>query len=47
MNKRIPQLLEGFTLLRQKRPGARLLLVGEPAERFATWVARADEEALV
>src|SRR5262249_16221678 len=34
MNKRIPQLLQAFTLLRQKRPGARLLLVGEPAERF-------------
>ena len=34
MNKRIPQLLEGFTLLRQKRPGARLLLVGDAAERF-------------
>jgi glycosyltransferase involved in cell wall biosynthesis len=34
MNKRIPQLLEGFTLLRQRRPGARLLLVGDTAERF-------------
>ena len=34
MNKRIPQLLEGFTLLRQSRPGARLLLVGDAAERF-------------
>jgi glycosyltransferase involved in cell wall biosynthesis len=34
MNKRIPQLLEAFTLLRQKRPGARLLLVGEATERF-------------
>jgi glycosyltransferase involved in cell wall biosynthesis len=34
MNKRIPSLLEAFTLLRQKRPGARLLLVGESAERF-------------
>jgi glycosyltransferase involved in cell wall biosynthesis len=34
MNKRIPSLLEGFMLLRQERPGARLLLVGESAERF-------------
>jgi glycosyltransferase involved in cell wall biosynthesis len=34
MNKRIPQLLEAFTLLRKERPGARLLLVGEAAERF-------------
>ncbi len=34
MNKRIPQLLEAFTLLRARRPGARLLLVGVPAERF-------------
>ena len=34
MNKRIPQLLEAFVLLRQRRPGARLLLVGEATERF-------------
>jgi glycosyltransferase involved in cell wall biosynthesis len=34
INKRIPQLLEAFMLLRQGRPGARLLLVGEAAERF-------------
>lgn len=34
MNKRIPQLLEAFTLLRARRPGARLLLVGVPTERF-------------
>ncbi len=34
MNKRIPQLLEAFSLLRRHRPGARLLLVGAPAERF-------------
>jgi glycosyltransferase involved in cell wall biosynthesis len=34
MNKRIPQLLEAFTLLRERRPGARLLLVGSAAERF-------------
>ena len=35
MNKRIPQLLEAFTLLRAAtRPGARLLLVGEATERF-------------
>jgi glycosyltransferase involved in cell wall biosynthesis len=34
MNKRIPQLLEAFVLLRERRPGARLLLVGEATERF-------------
>ena len=34
MNKRIPQLLEAFALLRGRRPGARLLLVGEATERF-------------
>jgi len=34
MNKRIPQLLEAFALLRARRPGARLLLVGAAAERF-------------
>ncbi len=34
MNKRIPELLEGFTLLRERRPGAKLLLVGEATERF-------------
>jgi glycosyltransferase involved in cell wall biosynthesis len=34
MNKRIPALLEAFTLLRRRRPGARLLLVGAATERF-------------
>jgi glycosyltransferase involved in cell wall biosynthesis len=34
MNKRIPQLLEAFALLRRDRPGARLLLVGASGERF-------------
>jgi glycosyltransferase involved in cell wall biosynthesis len=34
MNKRIPQLLEAFALLRRERPGARLLLVGAAGERF-------------
>jgi len=34
MNKRIPELLEAFTLLRRQRPGAKLLLVGEATERF-------------
>ena len=34
MNKRIPQLLEAFTLLRRRHPGARLLLVGVASERF-------------
>jgi glycosyltransferase involved in cell wall biosynthesis len=34
MNKRIPQLIEAFVLLRERRPGARLLLVGEATERF-------------
>ena len=34
MNKRIPQLLEAFASLQQRRPGARLLLVGSSAERF-------------
>ena len=34
MNKRIPQLLEAFSLLRRERPGARLLLVGAAGERF-------------
>jgi glycosyltransferase involved in cell wall biosynthesis len=34
VNKRIPQLLEAFALLRRRRPGARLLLVGAAAERF-------------
>jgi glycosyltransferase involved in cell wall biosynthesis len=34
MNKRIPQLLAAFALLRERRPGARLLLVGAAAERF-------------
>jgi glycosyltransferase involved in cell wall biosynthesis len=34
INKRIPALLEAFAALRARRPGARLLLVGEPSERF-------------
>jgi len=34
MNKRIPQLLEAFTLLRARRPGAKLMLVGTATERF-------------
>ena len=34
VNKRIPQVLEAFALLRQRRPGARLLLVGAAGERF-------------
>ena len=34
INKRIPALLEAFTLLRKKHPRARLLLVGEATERF-------------
>ena len=34
MNKRIPQLLEAFAVLRRRRPGARLLLVGAAGERF-------------
>ena len=34
INKRIPALLEAFAVLRERRPGARLLLVGEATERF-------------
>jgi glycosyltransferase involved in cell wall biosynthesis len=34
VNKRIPQLLEAFALLLERRPGARLLLAGASAERF-------------
>jgi glycosyltransferase involved in cell wall biosynthesis len=34
INKRIPALLEAFAALRERRPGARLLLVGEATERF-------------
>ena len=34
INKRIPALLEAFTVFRERRPGARLLLVGEATERF-------------
>jgi len=34
VNKRIPQLLEAFALLRRHRPGAKLLLVGGAGERF-------------
>jgi glycosyltransferase involved in cell wall biosynthesis len=33
-NKRVPQLLEAFSVLRRRRPGARLLLVGAAGERF-------------
>jgi glycosyltransferase involved in cell wall biosynthesis len=41
-HKRIPQLLEAFTRLRARRPGARLLLVGGSAARFDLdgWIAR-------
>jgi len=34
VNKRIPQVLEAFALLRRKRSEARLLLVGAAGERF-------------
>jgi len=34
INKRIPALLEALAAFRAKRPGARLLLVGEATERF-------------
>ena len=34
VNKRIPQVLEAFALLRARRPGAKLLLVGATGERF-------------
>jgi glycosyltransferase involved in cell wall biosynthesis len=34
VNKRIPQLLEAFALLRRHRHGAKLLLVGGAGERF-------------
>ena len=34
VNKRIPQLLEAFALLRTRRPRAKLLLVGSAGERF-------------
>jgi glycosyltransferase involved in cell wall biosynthesis len=34
VNKRIPQVLEAFALLRRQRPNARLLLVGATGERF-------------
>jgi glycosyltransferase involved in cell wall biosynthesis len=34
VNKRIPQLLEAFASLRERRPGARLLLVGTEGDRF-------------
>jgi glycosyltransferase involved in cell wall biosynthesis len=33
-NKRIPQLLEAFALVRRRRAGAKLLLVGAAGERF-------------
>jgi len=34
VNKRIPQVLEAFALLRTRRPEAKLLLVGATGERF-------------
>jgi glycosyltransferase involved in cell wall biosynthesis len=34
MNKRIPELLEAFALLRRRLPGATLLLAGASGERF-------------
>ena len=34
INQRIPALLEAFAALRERRAGARLLLVGEATERF-------------
>jgi glycosyltransferase involved in cell wall biosynthesis len=51
-SKRIPQLLEAFVRVRRRRPGARLLLVGDPAARFDldAWVDRfglAGDPALV
>jgi glycosyltransferase involved in cell wall biosynthesis len=41
-NKRIPQLLEAFVRLRERRPGARLVLAGSAAARFDLdgWLAR-------
>jgi glycosyltransferase involved in cell wall biosynthesis len=41
-NKRIPQLLEAFVRLRERRPGARLVLAGATAARFDLdgWLAR-------
>jgi glycosyltransferase involved in cell wall biosynthesis len=33
-SKRVPQLLEAFTRVRGRHPGARLMLVGEPSARF-------------
>ncbi|MGH2997111.1 MAG: glycosyltransferase family 4 protein, partial [Gaiellaceae bacterium] len=41
-NKRIPQLLEAFVRVRERHPGARLLLVGAVAPRFDLdgWLAR-------
>jgi glycosyltransferase involved in cell wall biosynthesis len=33
-SKRVPQLLAAFSRLRERRPGARLLLVGQQAERM-------------
>jgi glycosyltransferase involved in cell wall biosynthesis len=43
-SKRIPQLLSAFARLRERRPDARLLLVGAPAPRFDldAIVARSD-----
>src|SRR5205085_7855005 len=34
-SKRIPQLLRAFAALRERRPGARLLLVGKTSDRMA------------
>jgi glycosyltransferase involved in cell wall biosynthesis len=41
-NKRIPQLLEAFVRLRERRPGARLVLAGATAARFDLdgWLGR-------
>jgi glycosyltransferase involved in cell wall biosynthesis len=51
-NKRVPQLLEAFIRLRERRPGARLVLAGPSAARFdlAGWLERfglAGDPALV
>jgi glycosyltransferase involved in cell wall biosynthesis len=51
-SKRIPQLLEAFTRLRERNAGARLLLVGAAAARFDLdgWLRRfglTDDPALV
>jgi glycosyltransferase involved in cell wall biosynthesis len=51
-NKRIPQLLDAFVRLRERRPGARLILAGPAAARFDLdgWLERfglAGDPALV